>query len=97
MGFSLGRLQRFAKLISGMSGLGMFGLPQRGKGAEVAEIELILCSLCLSAPLRQSRRFRRLSNDSAVRGLMRFLEISSGKRHVESCKKRGQAVRVVTI
>ena len=55
--------------------MGVFGLPQRGKGAEVAEIEWILCSLCLSAPLRQSRRLCRLSNDSAVRGLMRFLEI----------------------
>ena len=39
-----------------------FGLPQRGKDAEVAEMESILCSLCLSAPLRQSRTSLWLSN-----------------------------------
>ena len=78
-----------------MASLGLFGLPQRGKGAEVAEIESLLCSLCLSAPLRQSRTFLRLSNDMA--GCMRFLEISSGKRYFEPCKKGGQAVQVVTI
>ena len=33
-----------------------FGLPQRGKGAEVAEIGFILCVLCLSAPLRPNER-----------------------------------------
>ena len=71
--------------------MGVFGLPQRGKGAEVAEIEWILCSLCLSAPLRQSRRLCRLSNDSAARGLMRFLEIvmdqmsSRAKKEVKRC------------
>jgi len=31
--------ERFAELISGGRGLGTFGLPQRGHGAEVAEIE----------------------------------------------------------
>ena len=46
-------------LISGEASLGMFGLPQRGKGAEV---ESILCSLCFSAPLRQSRVSLQLSD-----------------------------------
>ena len=50
-------------LISGEASLGMFGLPQRGKGAEV---ESILCSLCLSAPLRQSRVSLQLSDAMAV-------------------------------
>ena len=54
--------------------LGTFGWPQRGKGAEVAEIESeiesemdsVLCSLCLSAPLRQRRRLLRLSSVLAL-------------------------------
>jgi len=33
-----------------------FGLPQRGKGAEVAEIEFILCVLCLYSPLPLNER-----------------------------------------
>ena len=39
--------QRFAELISGERGLGTFGLPQRGNGAEVAEIEEIFRTECL--------------------------------------------------
>gem|GEM_PF-2978475 len=33
-------------------------LPQRGKGAEAAEFESILCSLCLFAPLRQTEQLQ---------------------------------------
>ena len=49
----------------------MFGLPQRGKGAEVAEIESILCTLC--------GRVEGLSDFQTTRrwGRKRFLEISS--------------------
>lgn len=37
-----------------------FGLPQRGKGAEVAENKSNLCTLCFSAPLRLNRASHRL-------------------------------------
>jgi hypothetical protein len=37
---------QFANFISGLVGIGTFGLPQRGKGAKAAELKCILCSLC---------------------------------------------------
>ena len=90
-------LERISKLISGITSLGMFGLPQRGKEAEGAANGYPLCHLCTIAPLRQSRRFLLLSKHLASSVSSRaFSAIRFGRRsHSTLLSVWGKAERLL--